>query len=86
MQQHGPIPPLPRPTPYMVAPAPIGIGDCVVYRGYALKVWSILSLSVGLHPDQAPGLFFVLKGEGMSKNLYFIVPVGDVERPATLTA
>lgn len=62
------------------------VGDVVTYRGYAMKVWTVLNMSVALHPSQSPGLFYVLKGEGMHAHAYFIVPSVEVEMTIPLAA
>jgi hypothetical protein len=62
------------------------VGDVVIYRGYAMKVWTVLNMSVALHPSQTPGLFYVLKGEGMHAHAYFIVPSAEVETTIPLAA
>ena len=85
-QKHDPRQGLPQPSPYVAAPAQVHIGDWVSYRGYAVKVWSILNLTVVLHPDQQQGLFYILKGEGMHKHIHFVVPAADVDQPQTFAA
>lgn len=85
-RKHNPKESLPQPSPYLAESAPIHIGDVVVYRSYPMKVWTMLNMSVGLHPGQAPGVYYVLKGNGMHPHAYFIVPASDVERPQTVVA
>lgn len=62
------------------------VGDVVVYRGYAMKVWTVLNLSVGLHSAQAPGIFYALKGDGMHAHAYFVVPATEIEVALPLAA
>jgi hypothetical protein len=62
------------------------VGDVVIYRGYAMKVWTVLNMSVALHPSQSPGLYYVLKGEGMHAHAYFIIPASEVEMTLPLAA
>jgi hypothetical protein len=62
------------------------VGDVVIYRGYAMKVWTVLNMSVALHPTQTPGLFYVLKGEGMHAHAYFIIPSTEIETSLPLAA
>ena len=62
------------------------VGDVVTYRGCALKIWVVLNLSVPMRPTQAPGLFYVLQGERMHADAYFIVPAAEIEAALPLAA
>ena len=62
------------------------VGDVVTYRGYAMKIWVVLNLTVPLHPTQAPGLFYALKGDRMHPHAYFLVPAAEIETPLLLAA
>ena len=62
------------------------VGDVVFYHGCAMKVWTVLNLSVGLHPDQSPGLYYVLKAARMHDDAYFIAPATEIEVALPLAA
>ena len=62
------------------------VGDIVTYRGYAMKVWVVLNLSVPMQPTQAPGLFYALQGDRMHAHAYFIVPATEIEAALPLAA
>lgn len=62
------------------------VGDVVFYHACAMKVWTVLNLSAGLHPNQAPGLFYVLKAARMHDDAYFIIPASEIEVALPLAA
>lgn len=62
------------------------VGDVVFFHGCAMKVWTVINLSTGLHPTQAPGLFYVLKAARMHDDAYFIIPASEIEVPLPLAA
>ena len=62
------------------------VGDVVFFHGCAMKVWTVLSLSVALHPHQPPGLYYVLKAARMHDDAYFVVPANAIEVALPLAA
>lgn len=62
------------------------VGDVVFFHGCAMAVWTVLNLSVALHPTQPPGLYYVLKAARMHDDAYFIVPAGGIEVALPLAA
>ena len=62
------------------------VGDVVFYHGCAMRVWTVLNLSVALHPSQPPGLFYVLKAARMHEDAYFILPADEIEVALPLAA
>ena len=62
------------------------VGDVVFYHGCAMKVWTVLNLTVALHPSQPPGLYYVLKAARMHDDAYFILPADAIEVALPLAA